>query len=354
MEVSQAKFGMVNGKNITAFTLKNANGMEMTCIDYGCVITKINTPDRKGNIENIVLGFDTVEEYQRLSPYFGAVVGRVAGRIKDAEFELDGNRYQLAKNEGRHHLHGGDKGFSHVHWNAVAYANKTEASVEFTYMSLDGEEGYPGNLDVKVVYSITNNNELLITYQGESDKTTLVNLTNHTYFNLSGNLKTDVQAHYLAMKSERFLEIDEDMLPTGKSISVENTPFDFRAGHSIAEGINSNHIQNQLVGNGYDHPFLLDSKSQKEIILRDDKSGRVLTVETDEPCVVLYTGNHLGGDYQVGGGVQAIDYLGLCLETQGPPDSIHHPTFSSSVLKKGEKHQSTTKYSFTTMTEVDA
>lgn len=351
MRVTQEKFGSVNGKNVTAFKLTNANGMEMTCIDYGCVITKIVTPDKNGKLENIVLGFDSLDEYQRFSPYFGAVVGRVAGRISSAEFKLDGKSYLLTKNEGEHHLHGGDKGFSHVQWNAKAHANETEASVEFTYLSLDGAEGYPGNLDVKVIYTITNTNELLITYQGESDQTTLVNLTNHTYFNLSGNLKRDVQDHHLSMDSEQFLEIGENMLPTGTTRNVENTPFDFRTGQPIAEGVNSDHQQNKLVGNGYDHPFILDSNHQKEIILQDAKSGRVLTVETDEPCVVLYTGNKLGNDYQVRG-VQIQDYLGLCLETQAPPDSIHHPAFSSTILQKGEKYRSTTKYSFTT-TKVD-
>lgn len=353
MEVKQEKFGTLNGENVTAFTITNANGMELTCIDYGCVITKIITPDREGNLENIVLGFDSLDEYQRLSPYFGAVVGRVAGRIKDAAFELDGEHYQLTKNEDEHHLHGGDKGFSHVRWDAVAYANETEASVEFTYTSPDGAEGYPGNLDVKVTYTITDNNELLISYQGESDKTTLVNITNHTYFNLSGNLKHDVQGHHLSMKSERFLEIGKDMLPTGQMIDVDNTPFDFREGQPISTGVHSDHQQNKLVGNGYDHPFLLDANREQEILLKDDKSGRVLTMETDEPCVVLYTGNQLGSNYLVRG-VQARDYLGLCLETQGPPDSIHHPTFPPAILNKGEKYQSTTKYSFTTMEKVDA
>lgn len=350
MNVTQEKFGTINGENITAFIIKNGKGMEMKCIDYGCVITKLITPDKQGNLENIVLGFDSLDEYQRFSPYFGAVVGRVAGRIRNAEFELDGKNYQLSKNEGQHHLHGGSKGFSHVRWNAVAHASENEAGVEFTYTSPDGEEGYPGNLDLKMTYTITNHNELLISYSAKSDKATLVNLTNHTYFNLSGNLKDDIQEHLLTMDSEKFLEIGKDMLPTGNMLSVENTPFDFREGKPISEGVNSDHQQNQIVGNGFDHPFLLSSNYQNEIIMKDEKSGRVLTVETDQPCVVLYTGNELDGDYQVRG-VQARDYLGLCLETQGPPDSIHHPSFSPVVLNKGEKYQSTTKYSFTTIDE---
>lgn len=352
MQVTQEKFGTINDRNITAFMITNENGMKMTCIDYGCVITKIITPDKNGNLENIVLGFDSLDDYQRYSPYFGAVVGRVAGRIKGAEFELNGKSYQLTKNEGEHHLHGGDEGFSHVRWDAVAHANETEGSVEFTYRSLDGAEGYPGNLALKVTYSLTNDNELLISYSGNSDETTLVNLTNHTYFNLSGNIKDDIQEHVLTMDSERFLEIGKEMLPTGRVLSVEKTPFDFRGGKPIFEGINSVHEQNRLVGNGFDHPFLLDSNHQKEIVLQDAKSGRVLTVETDEPSVVLYTGNKLGNDYQMRG-VQARDYLGLCLETQGPPDSIHHPAFSSAILKRGEKYQTTTKYSFTTTNDQD-
>lgn len=190
----------------------------------------------------------------------------------------------------------------------------------------------------------------MISYHGMSDKTTLVNLTNHTYFNLTGNLKADILKHVLTMKSDEFLEIGMDMLPTGKVVSVENTPFDFCKGRSILDGVYSEHQQNLLVGKGYDHPFILNTNQQQEIVLRDEKSGRVLTVETDESCVVLYTGNKLGSAYQVRG-IQSKDYLGLCLETQGPPDSIHHPYFSSAILKQGEAYKTTTKYTFTTLND---
>jgi aldose 1-epimerase len=291
-----------------------------------------------------------MEEYRRYSPYFGAVVGRVAGRIKDAEFELEGKMYHLEKNDGQNHLHGGKTGFSDVIWDASSFENEDEAGVEFTYFSSDGEEGYPGNLEVKVTYTLTNHNELFISYSANADKTTLLNLTNHTYFNLSGNVKRDILEHYLTMKSEAFLELNEDLTPTGQVLNVENTSFDFRKGRKIIEGVVSEDQQNILAGKGYDHPFLLSDNHQEEIILKDETSGRVLTVETDQPSVVLYTGNQIGTAYEIRG-VQSKNYLGLCLETQGPPDSVHHPNLPSMILHKDETYNTATKYSFTTMNE---
>jgi aldose 1-epimerase len=346
MDVSQTKFGKIDGQTVNLFTVKNDNGMELSCINYGCIITEILVPDMHGKIENIVLGFDTIEEYRRYSPYFGAVVGRVAGRIKNGQFELDGKDYKLTQNENQNHLHGGNKGFSHVLWNVTIVEKKNKAGIEFTYTSPDGEEGYPGNLEMKVTYILNNQNELVISYNGIPDEKTLLNVTNHTYFNLSGNLEQDILDHDLTMKSDRFLELNDELLPTGGLCDVEDTPFDFRTGRKIREGADSSHPQNILAGKGYDHPFLLGGNHKREIILADEKSGRKLVIETDEPGVVLYTGNQLEEDFQIRG-VQSKKHLGICLETQGLPDSIHHPHFQSAILEKGTEYQSKTKYLFT-------
>ncbi|HEU5140970.1 MAG TPA: aldose epimerase family protein, partial [Bacillales bacterium] len=314
MEVNPKKFGEINGQTVSLFTITNDNGMSLSCMNYGCVITEILAPDRDGNVENIVLGFDSLEEYLHHSPYFGAVVGRVAGRIKKGQFELDGKGYSLPQNENRNHLHGGPNGFNHVIWSATAIENRNEAGVEFTYTSPDGEEGYPGTVDIKVTYLLNNQNELVVSYDGISDQKTLLNVTNHSYFNLSGDLKRDVLDHTLAMKSHQFLELDHELLPTGQFINVEDTSFDFREGRKLQSGLASSHPQNKLVGNGYDHPFMLDSNNQKEIVLADEESGRQLVIETDQPSVVLYTGNQLEGDFQIRG-TQSKKHLGVCLET---------------------------------------
>lgn len=342
------KHGEIDGQTIKLFTLKNDHGMELSCMNFGCVITKILAPDICGRFENVVLGFDTLREYEKYSPYFGAVIGRVAGRIKDAQFELNGNRYKLSRNENQNHLHGGLKGFSHVLWDANIIERNRNAGIEFTYTSPDEDEGYPGKLEMKVTYLLNNQNELLISYEGISDRKTLLNPTNHSYFNLSGDLKRDILDHVLTVKSDQFLEIDDELLPTGNLIDVENTPFDFRKGRKIREGVCSSHPQNILVGNGYDHPYLLRNNHQQEIILTDKESGRELVIETDQPSFVLYTGNQLEDDFQIRG-VQSRKYLGICLETQRPPDSTHHPHFQSVVLEKGEVYHSETKYRFTIM-----
>ncbi|MFF2587977.1 aldose epimerase family protein [Peribacillus butanolivorans] len=348
MKVWQRDFGKVDGQTTCLFTMKNNSGMEMTCSNYGCIITKILVPDSNGTLENIVLGFNNLEEYIQYSPYFGSVIGRVAGRIKGAQFEIDGITYTLEQNENSNHLHGGNRGFHNVIWNATVKENEEEITIEFTYMSPDGEEGYPGNVNMKVQYTLTNNNELLISYYGTTDQKTLLNVTNHTYFNLSGNLKRDILDHTLTINSDEFLELNNELLPTGQILEVKNTSFDFRKERKIIDGLRSPHSQNILAGEGYDHPFLLSTNHQQEIRLADKKSGRVMVIETDEPSVVLYTGNQLEGHYKVHG-IPVRKYLGLCLETQGLPDSIHHSHFPSAVLKKGEEFKSKTKYYFTIM-----
>jgi len=345
MQVKEEKIGEGDERTVNAYTLKNIHGMEMTCINYGCIITEIIVPDKEGHFENVVLGYDTLQEYLNDTTYLGAVVGRVGGRIKDAQFELDDETYTLAKNEQNNHIHGGVKGFNRMIWDAEVFEKDDTAGVQFKYLSPDGEEGYPGNVDMKVTYILNNANECIITYEAATDKSTPFAVTNHSYFNLSGNLKRDILNHRLKLKSDNFLELDREFIPTGTMLNVKNTPFDFTQERSIKSGVYSNHPQNVLVGQGYDHPFLLNGKHDKEIILKDPESGRTLIVETDEAGVVVYSGNSLGEEGFIRG-VPSRKYLGICLETQGLPDAIHHPTFPSVILDKEEKYRSVTKYRF--------
>ncbi|WP_299094188.1 aldose epimerase family protein [uncultured Metabacillus sp.] len=286
MNVTENIFGELNAQKVKSFTVRNDNGMEVTWIDYGCIITQIKVPDKKGKIENVVLGFDTLEEYLNTTSFFGSVIGRVAGRIKQSKFDLDGITYHLPKNEGGNHLHGGLNGFHTVIWDSHFEEKSDEVTIKFSHISPDGQEGYPGRLVVTVIYSLNNNNELVITYQGISDKKTLLNLTNHSYFNLSGDLKRNILEHELTIKSDCFLELNESLLPTGKFINVENTPFDLREGKKVLEGIKSDFLQNKLVGGGYDHPFLLNTNFQEEICLVDPASGRKMVVETSSNVTV--------------------------------------------------------------------
>ncbi|MFS0864934.1 aldose epimerase family protein [Fredinandcohnia sp. 179-A 10B2 NHS] len=345
MKVTTKKFGELDNQVIHSYTLTNINGMSVSCIDYGCIITDIYTPDRSGNLENVVLGFDTIDEYINHSPYFGAIVGRIAGRIKGGQFKLDGQTYQLERNENNNHIHGGTKGFSDVVWDATTIEKYDAVGVEFRYQSKDGDGGYPGNVDMKVTYLLTNNNEVVLTAHGVSDQDTILNLTNHTYFNLSGNSKRDILDHELTLKSDRFVPLNNESLPTGEILAVTGTPFDFKNGRKIVDGTTTDYPQNVLVGHGYDHPFLLSNNKDREIQLKDQESGRTLTVETNQPAVVIYTSNHLKGDYEIRG-VKARPHLAICLETQGVPDSIHHPEFPSIVLEKGKEYYWETKYAF--------
>lgn len=345
MSVSKRLFGEQNGKNVYEYTLKNENGIEISCLNYGCAITKMITPDRKGIYENIVIGFADLAAYQANIIYAGVVVGRVAGRIKGAQFELEGKKYTLASNNGSNHLHGGLQGFQNVIWDVEIVVDETENVLVFSYTSLDQEDGYPGTLTMKVTYRLNNKDEFIIEYHGQSDKTTLLDPTNHTYFNLSGNLKRDISQHILTIDSSRFLELAKDLIPTGKLLDVKDTVFDFRMGRKIIEGVHSKDARNVVVGRGYDHPYLLDSNNNREIVLYDEESGRSLVIETDAAGVVLYTGNTIPDNLDVYGG-KSRPYLGLCLETQGLPDAIHHPEFPSCVLHKDQSFSTVTKYTF--------
>ena len=344
--VKQRKFGVIDDQQVTLFTVKNKNGFEVSCMNYGCVITEVLAADRRGQYENVVLGYDSLEEYGKNSIYLGAVVGRAAGRIKGGAFRLGENVYHVTTNEKSNHLHGGPKGFSHVLWDSTVLEGAEETTIEFTYLSKDGEEGYPGNLSMKVAYTISNNrDEISISYSGISDKDTLVNVTNHSYFNLSGNLRRDILNHELTLDSPTYLELNKEFLPTGKLVPVDGSVFDFRESRKIADGVHSGHPQNVLVGYGYDHPFLLDENKNNRIVLMEEKSGRKLTVETTESAIIVYTGNNLDSTENMRG-KRLRNHLGVCLETQGPPDSIHHPHLRSVILQAGKTYTSKTVYSF--------
>ncbi|MBS4200503.1 galactose mutarotase [Bacillus sp. FJAT-49732] len=345
MNITKEQFGKLGNNTVNAFSLENDHGVKVTFLDYGCTITKIITPNRNGEFENIVLGYDQLEGYLNNTAFFGSIVGRVAGRIGGAEFTLNGKTYSLAKNENNNHLHGGIKGFDKVIWDAKTEEKSDEVSVKFSFISPDGEEGYPGNLKMDVTYTLNNNNELKIQYEGISDETTLLNVTNHSYFNLSGDLKCDILDHELTLKSDQYLELQENLLPTGEYADVEGTPFDFRQGRSIRSGADSEHPQNKLAGGGYDHPFVLSENRNEEIVLRDSESGRQMIVETDAVGVVVYTSNQLAGDDEIYG-VQPRKHLGICLETQGLPDAVHHENFPSWVLEKDKPYTSVTTFKF--------
>lgn len=345
LRVIQQQYGEVHGQPVLAHTITNENGMQMTVINFGCIITELSVPDRNGLIENIVLGFDTLEEYQKHSPYFGAIVGRHAGRIRDGNFELDGVVYQLERNNGQNHLHGGSRGLDQVVWNVEVKESREAVCLEYSYFSKDGDNGYPGNVQLKVSYTLSEKNELTLQYEGDSDKRTILNLTNHSYFNLSGGLKRTIEDHQLTLKSNCFIELNEDLIPTGVMLETSGTAFDFRNGRMVHDGIKSDHHQNIIAGNGFDHPFLLSVNNNEEIILNDSESGRILVIETNQPCVVLYTGTQLKDDFSIRG-VKSQKYLGLCLETQGLPDAIHHSNFPGTVLNNGEKYLSITKIKF--------
>lgn len=348
MNVIEERIGNVDGKEIMKYTMENKHGIRISILNIGCAITEIIAPDKEGKLENIVVGLNDPYDYLVNSQFFGAIIGRVAGRIKDASFQLDDMTFNLAKNEGENHLHGGKSGFHTKVWDGKIFEKEDAVGVKFEYLSQAGEEGYPGDLLVTVTYTLNEENELLQEIKGETNEKTIVNLTNHSYFNLSGNFKTDIQQHKLEINSDHFLKLAEDSIPTGEIVEVEGTVFDLRHGRTISEVLQSNDPQITLVDNGFDHPFLLKEGEQPQIILSEENSGRKLSIETNEPCVVVYTGNNIDDKTMMAGGERTYKYCALCLETQGAPDAIHHENLPSIVLEPGEAYYSFTKYRFGT------
>lgn len=345
--VTRGAFGtMPDGQPIEVFTLTNARGVEVRAITYGGIITSIKVPDRAGRMADIVLGFDSIEGYFKDHPYFGAIIGRYGNRIAKGQFELDGRTYTLARNNGPNHLHGGLKGFDKVLWAGEPMSGKT--GVVFSRTSPDGEEGYPGNLAVRVSYTLTNSNELVVDYLATTDKSTPVNLTQHTYFNLTGDGSADVLGHELTIDADRFTPVDDTLIPTGELAPVQGTPFDFRKATAIGARING--AGTQLAnGKGYDHNWVLNrSGTGLSLAARvvEPTSGRTLEVRTQEPGLQFYTGNFLDGSITGKAGHVYKRRTGFCLETQHYPDSPNQPNFPSTILKPGQEYRTTTVFTF--------
>lgn len=342
--VSEADFGAApDGAAVKLFTLRNGNGMVAKVMTYGATLTELQVPDRKGNMTNVVLAAATLDDYLKGFPASAAVIGRVANRIARASFKLDGAEYKLAANNGPNHIHGGRKGFAQVIWQGKALpAGTHECAVQFTYLSKDGEEGYPGNLNVTVTYTLNDHNELQIDYEASTDKATAVNLTNHAYFNLAGS--GTILNHELWLAADRYTEADAQLIPTGKILPIKGTPLDFT--HPTAIGARIEQLKPQL--NGYDHNFIINRTGQGLVVAAravEPRSGRRVEMRTTQPGVQLYTANHLSGSIGLGG-VAYPQHSGFCLETQHYPDSVNHPEFPSTILRPGERFKQTTVFAF--------
>ncbi|MES1051522.1 galactose mutarotase [Bacillus thuringiensis] len=343
--IAKKKICEWNGKEIIEYTMKNKNGMEIAVLNYGCTITKWTAKNRNNHYENIVLSFENFEDYLEHSPYFGAIIGPVAGRIENASFNLAGSLYQLQKNDGENNLHGGYSGFDKLVWEVSEGENQ---ELIFQIMISDGEGGFPGNREVQVSYRLEENDTLDISYKGVTDEPTIINMTNHTYFNLSGNGKSNILEHVLRIKASYYLPLKENLIPIGKEMSVTGTAFDFRKEKKVRTGIDSFETQTLIAGNGYDHPFILDTNFDEEIVLIEPNSGRKLSIETDQKVVVFYSGTQLKENLPING-VYSQKYLGLCLETQNYPNAINEPSFPSIIIKQNENYIAKTRYKFTTI-----
>ncbi len=349
LSIETSSFGTLSsGQEVQLFRLKNSQGMEVGILDYGGIITTLLAPDRNGKFEDVVLGFESLADYETQNPYFGALVGRYANRIAGGEFALDGKKFELVKNNGNNHIHGGNVGFDKVIWKAKPIEADDRVSLELTYLSKDMEEGYPGNLQCKVIYTLTDENELRVTYEATTDKKTIVNLTQHSYFNLSGDFSKTVLDHELQIQADEFVPVNTELIPKGSYAEVTGTPFDFNAPKEIGKDIETSHEQIDI-GNGYDHSWVLkgyNSELQKVSTVFHPESGRVMEVHTTEPGMQLYTGNFLDGTLPANGGGTYKRRSGFCLETQHHPDSPNQPKFPSVVLEPGDVYQSETVYRF--------
>jgi aldose 1-epimerase len=341
MNVERRPFGRASdGTAVEIYTLTNDNRLEARVMTYGGTLVSLRVPDRAGQLGDIVLGYDSLDGYIKKSPYFGSIVGRYGNRIARASFTLDGITYRLAANNGENHLHGGSKGFDKVVWTAEPVREAGTAGVKLTYLSRDGEEGYPGNLSVTVIYSLTHENELRISYAADTDKPTPVNLTQHSYFNLAG--AGDILGHELLINAASYTPVDVGLIPTGEVRPVEGSPFDFRKPHLIGERIGR-------VEGGYDHNFVLRGGGGKlDLAARvfEPKSGRVMEILTTEPGLQFYSGNFLDGTITGKGGRVYLKHHGFCLETQHFPDSPNRPNFPSAILRPGTVYKSLTVHRF--------
>ncbi len=343
--VKKENFGTYQGKEVFLFTLTNKSGNIVRITNFGGKINWIEVPDRKGKKENITFGFNDFESTLKGDMSFGSLIGRYANRIANGIFTLDGQEYHLPVNNGPNTLHGGPAGWHSVLWDSEILKDSRYPAIRLRYRSPDMESGFPGNAEAEVIYTWTDNNEIVMDYKCTTDKKTVVNLTNHAYFNLHGAGNGDILDHELTIKASAFTPVDSVMIPTGEIRSVAGTPFDFTAPHKIGERIGDNYDQ-LILGNGYDHNFVLDNKDDVDVVLYEPVSGRVLEVITDQPGMQFYCGNFLNGS-QIGHGGKAYKHrTGLCLESGHYPDSPNHPEFPSTVLNPGEIFRSQTVYRF--------
>ncbi|MCF8243057.1 MAG: galactose mutarotase [Melioribacteraceae bacterium] len=351
MKIEKEVFGEYEGQPVYLYTLTNDNGMKVSITNYGGIVQKIIVPDKDGNLGDVVLGYDKLEDYVKDSPYFGASIGRYGNRIAKGKFSLNDSVYTLATNNGPNHLHGGDKGFDKVLWDAKMLEDEKMPGLELSHVSVDGEEGYPGTLSVKVTFTLTNDNELKIDYWAETDKPTVCNLTNHSYFNLKDGGKSPILDHLLFVDSDRYTPIDETLIPTGELAPVEGTPFNFTEPTKIGAWIDTEN--EQLVnGKGYDHNFVLNNwTGEMRLVgwIHDEASGRKMEIFTVEPGLQFYSGNFLDGTLTGKNGVVYNFRTGMCLETQHFPDSPNQPDFPSTTLLPGETYETHTIYKFSVM-----
>lgn len=342
MKILKTKFGVLKtGEEVFKYILKN-DKLEIGILNYGGIITQILMSDRNGRKENIVLGYDNIRDYEEKSPYFGAITGRIAGRIEGGSFELKGVRYNLAVNNGKNNLHGGIKGLDKRVWDVF----EVESGIELSYTSPHMEEGFPGEVKLKVRYTLREDT-LEISYSGTPDRDTILNLTNHTYFNLSGDCQEDILNHELYIEADRIPFLDENSIPHGQTFDLTETPFNFKTPKKIGKDIDSNNFQLRSA-KGYDHPFILKKEKEMEVYLVHKKTGRKLEVYTDQKVVVVYTGNYLGdNEGKLSCGVTARSRLGVCLETQDLPNYINVDEFKTTVYKPDNPYRAVTRYVFT-------
>ncbi len=351
MSVHEDIFGKLdNGTQVNIYTLKNSNGVEAKIINYGGAVVSLKVPDKNNNFEDVVLGYDNLESYINGDKFFGALIGRCGNRIEYGKFKINGVEYNLATNNGNNHLHGGIKGYDKVIWNVKTIDEKSD-TLELSYLSKDGEENYPGNLNVTVTYTITEDNSLKIDYKAVSDKDTVVNLTNHSYFNLSGHASGDILNHELMINADKFTVNDKYSIPHGETRDVAESPMDFRTLTTIGKNIDADYDQ-IIFGSGYDHNWILNtngdvSKLAAKVV--DEKSGRVMEVYTTTPGVQFYSSNFLDGSDIGKGGTPYNRRTGICLETQYVPNAINLKNVKSTLLKAGEEYKHTTIYKFSVL-----
>jgi len=348
MQIEKSAYGTTtNNEKVTQFKLQNKGGIQVTIITYGGIITEIMTPDSDGRMDNVVLGFNSLEQYEKKNPFFGALVGRYGNRISKGKFSLNGTEYSLAKNNGENNLHGGLKGFDKVVWKVENVEESTSfASLKLSYYSADMEEGFPGNLKTTVTYTLHCNNSLDVLYEATTDKPTVINLTQHSYFNLSGNFSQLIENHEVEIDADKFVPVDASLIPTGVLAIVENTPFDFRKSKIVETAINREHEQLKI-GGGFDHCWVLNGKGYRSVAKAHHKeSGRVMEVFTDQPGMQFYTGNFLDGTLPAPNNGVYAKRSGLCFETQHFPDSPNQPQFPDTTLEPGQKYETKTTFKF--------